>query len=57
MLPNRFAFQFAKLEPYGFFIVMFLVISKVLYVWMTPVMTLASGILHVLVSPLTIFMN
>ena len=57
ILPNRLAYQFAKIEPYGFFIVMFLVVIKVLYFWMTPVMMLASTALQLLVSPLTIFLN
>jgi Zn-dependent protease len=57
LLPNRLAFKFAQIEPYGFFIVMFLVIMKILYFWMTPVMMLASAALQLLVSPLTIFLN
>lgn len=57
ILPNRLAYKFAKIEPYGFFIVMFLVVMKVLYFWMTPVMMLASTALQLLVSPLTLFLN
>lgn len=57
ILPNRLAYKFAQIEPYGFFIVMFLVVMKVLYFWMTPVMMLASTALQLLVSPLTIFLN
>ncbi len=57
ILPNRLAYRFAQIEPYGFFIVMFLVVMKVLYFWMTPVMMLASTALQLLVSPLTLFLN
>ncbi len=33
ILPHRYAYQFAKIEPYGFFIVMALVLLKVIYSW------------------------
>lgn len=57
ILPNRYAYKFAQIEPYGFFIVMGLVLLKVLYFWMVPVMTLAHTALRLIVSPLTIFLN
>lgn len=57
MLPHRYAYKFAQIEPYGFFIVMGLVLFKVLYFWMVPVMTIAHGALKLLISPLTIFLN
>lgn len=57
MLPHRYAYKFAQIEPYGFFIVMGLVLFKVLYFWMVPVMTVAHGALKLIISPLTIFLN
>lgn len=57
MLPHRYAYKFAQIEPYGFFIVMGLVLLKVLYFWMVPVMTLAHGALKLIISPLTIFLS
>ena len=57
ILPVKYAEKFARIEPYGFFIVMALVMFKVLYFWMTPVMMIAGAALQLLVSPLTIFMN
>lgn len=57
MLPHRLAYKFAQIEPYGFFIVMGLVLFKVLYFWMIPVMTVAHGALKLIISPLTIFLN
>lgn len=57
MLPHRYAYKFAQIEPYGFFIVMGLVLLKVLYFWMVPVMTIAHGALKLIISPLTIFLN
>lgn len=57
VLPHRYAYKFAQIEPYGFFIVMGLVLLKVLYFWMVPVMKVAHTALQLLVSPLTIFLN
>lgn len=46
MLPNRQAYRFAKIEPYGFFIVMALVITKVIYAWwMAPLMAATAWLL------------
>lgn len=57
LLPNKYAYKFAQIEPYGFFIVMALVLLKVLYFWMTPVMTIASIALQWIVSPLQLLLN
>lgn len=57
LLPNRLAYKFSQIEPYGFFIVMGLVLLKVLYVWMLPVMTAAHSAIKLIVSPLTIFLS
>ncbi|KAF1043931.1 MAG: putative zinc metalloprotease Rip2 [Herbaspirillum frisingense] len=49
MLPNRQAYQFSRIEPYGFFIVMALVITKVIYSWwMAPVMGATAWLLSLL---------
>lgn len=52
ILPNRFAFPFSRIEPYGFFIVLGLMMLNLLVYWMVPVMTLASLLLKVLMSPI-----
>lgn len=57
LLPNRYAYKFAQIEPYGFFIVMALVMLKVLYFWMVPVMSAAHIALKLILSPLTIFLS
>lgn len=57
LLPNRYAYQFAKIEPYGFFVVMALVLTQVLYFWMTPVMSVALKMLQVLILPLNFLLN
>lgn len=57
MLPHRLAYKFAQIEPYGFFIVMALVMLKILYFWMVPVMTAAHAALKLLILPITLFLN
>jgi Zn-dependent protease len=57
LLPHRYAYKFAQIEPYGFFIVMGLVMIKALHFWMTPVMYVAGSALQLIVSPLNIFLN
>jgi Zn-dependent protease len=53
LLPHKYAYKFAQIEPYGFFIVMGLVLLKVIYTWwMVPVMLLAQGALKLITSPL-----
>lgn len=57
ILPHKYAYKFAQIEPYGFFIVLGLMFLKVLSFWMTPVMLFAGTILQLLVSPLTLLLN
>ena len=52
ILPNRYAFRFARIEPYGFFIVLGLMMMNLLNYWMKPVMMLAALLLQVLMSPI-----
>lgn len=51
ILPNRLAYKYGRLEPYGFFIVLGLLFLQVLKYWMIPVMTAANAVLQLLVSP------
>jgi len=57
LLPNRYAYKFARIEPYGFFIVLALVMLNLLYFWMAPVMQVAHAALRLLVSPLNILLS
>ncbi len=57
ILPHKYAYKFAQLEPYGFFIVLGLMFLNVLHFWMGPVMGIAKAGLLLLVSPLTFFLN
>ena len=52
ILPNQYAFRFARIEPYGFFIVLGLMMLNLLSYWMKPVMMLAAMLLQVLISPI-----
>jgi Zn-dependent protease len=57
LLPNRYAFRFARLEPYGFFIVLALMMLNLLHFWMLPVIAGASVLLNILVSPLKLLLT
>jgi Zn-dependent protease len=52
LLPYRQAELVSRVEPWGFFIVMALVIMNVINtLWMQPVMALTFGLLNILLSP------
>lgn len=52
LLPYRQAELVSRIEPWGFFIVMALVIMGVIStLWMQPVMSLTYGLLNILLSP------
>ncbi len=52
LLPHRQAELLSRVEPWGFFIVMALVIMNVIStLWMQPVMGLTYGLLNILLSP------
>ncbi len=54
LLPVKQALFVSRIEPYGFFVVMALVIAGVVSsLWMQPVMALTYGLLEILLSPLS----
>ena len=57
MLPNRLAYKFARIEPYGFFIVLALIFFNLLAFWVMPVMTLGRVLLQLIASPLTLLLT
>ena len=58
LLPYRAAMLVSRLEPWGFFIVMGLVIAGVLSsLWMQPVMALTFSLLDTLLSPLALLVK
>ncbi len=52
LLPMRLAIRFSRLEPYGFFIMIALMMLNVLKYWMLPVIAAANMLLNLLISPL-----
>eukprot|EP01041_Mallomonas_annulata_P028906 gene28906-50813_t len=50
ILPNRYAYKFTRLEPYGFFIVLGLMMLNLLQYWMVPVIAGANLLLSLLIS-------
>jgi Zn-dependent protease len=57
MLPHRLAFKFAKLEPYGFFILLALLYFNVLSFWVQPVMWLGGQAVKLIASPITMLLT
>lgn len=57
ILPNRLAYKYGRLEPYGFFIVLALLFLQVLKFWMVPVMMAAEMLLQLLASPFTFLLS
>lgn len=57
VLPNRYAHKFARIEPYGFFIVLALLYFGILNYWFQPMMTVSGIFLRLLVSPLTFLIS
>jgi Zn-dependent protease len=56
MLPHRAAYAFARIEPYGFFIVLALVLLKVVGYWIEPVMQLGAYLVQLAATPFTFFL-
>ncbi|WP_312514935.1 site-2 protease family protein [Massilia sp.] len=56
MLPHSLAYKFARIEPYGFFIVLALVFLKVVGFWVIPVMSIGETLVRLVASPFTFFL-
>ncbi len=58
LLPWRQAMQVSRIEPWGFYIVMGLVIAGIISkLWMQPVMALTYGLLELLLIPLSLLIR
>jgi Zn-dependent protease len=57
MLPNNLAYKFARIEPYGFYIVLALLFFNLLSFWVGPVMMLGRMLLQLIASPLTLLLT
>jgi Zn-dependent protease len=54
LLPRKLAYPFSRIEPYGFFIVMALVIMNIVGdYWLRPLISLGYGAIDLLLTPLT----
>ena len=58
LLPYKQALLVSRIEPWGFFIVMALVISRVITdLWMRPLMTLSYALLEIVLMPLAMLVR
>ncbi|MES3010596.1 MAG: site-2 protease family protein [Pseudomonadota bacterium] len=58
LLPYRAAELVSRVEPYGFFIVMGLILAGIINkLWMSPLMGLTYGLLEVVLSPLRLLIS
>jgi Zn-dependent protease len=51
LLPTRAAIAYGRVEPYGFFVVMALVVTGVLNIWMRPIVGLVQSLLAFVIQP------
>lgn len=57
LLPANMAWRFARIEPYGFFIVLALVYFKLLNYWMRPLIHAGATVVQTILYPVTIFLR
>lgn len=58
LLPHKYAFKLAKIEPYGFFVVIILAMTNLLFTyWIAPLMVVTEKILQLIISPLNFLLN
>jgi Zn-dependent protease len=58
LLPYKYAELVSRVEPWGFFIVLGLVIAGVINtIWMAPMMSVTFGLLKLVLSPLAMLVN
>jgi Zn-dependent protease len=56
LLPDRYAYSFSKIEPYGFMILFMLIILGITDYFVIPVATVIKGLLILIFSPLRWFL-
>lgn len=57
LLPTSIAWKFARIERFGFFIVLALVYFKMLTYWMRPLMYVGAYIVKLVLLPITLFLR
>jgi len=54
LLPWKLAYQFSRIEPYGFYIVMALAITGVVnHLWLDPVMSVTFGLIEIMLKSIS----
>ncbi|HEU4846490.1 MAG TPA: site-2 protease family protein [Burkholderiaceae bacterium] len=56
-LPHAMAYKFARIEPYGFYIVLALIYFKILNFFVVPLAMLTEFVLRLLLTPLTLLLS
>jgi Zn-dependent protease len=56
LLPHKYAYQFARIEPYGFFIILALLYLQVLNFWVWPIERVAQLLIKLIVYPLNLLL-
>jgi len=56
ILPHSLAYKFARIEPYGFFILLALLFLQVLHFWIGPVQYLGQLVISTIVQPLKLLL-
>jgi Zn-dependent protease len=57
LLPNRLAYSFSRIEPYGFFIVIGLVVLNWMHYWLDPVRMATQAALRLLLLPVVFLLT
>lgn len=57
LLPHKLAYKFAQIEPYGFFIVMGLMVLQVMKFWLIPIIVVAQFVLDVFITPFKLILG
>ena len=57
ILPHKLAYQYARIEPYGFFIVIGLLMFRLLDYWFAPMGALTGMVLNLFVAPFRLLLG
>jgi Zn-dependent protease len=57
LLPNKLAYKYARIEPYGFFVLMGVILLKLHVYWIVPIIALSQVLLQVIVYPLSAILS
>jgi Zn-dependent protease len=59
ILPHKYAYKFARIEPYGFYIMLALLYFQTILwsYWVVPVAAFGNSVIRLLASPLNIFLS